>query len=176
MRHASSNNIFFFSDWNVLIKAGGKGYKHLRKHLFYPSPTLCNAVTNWLPLTQIPAHVSRNLVQVVQFCLAVIAQIQSLFLIWKGQLVWLFSLNMEDPCSICGIMINRKLKTRHMNMHSDVNFSCNTWDNSFSRSDVLKKHEKTHGPTYFWCFPCDKKEERYYKMLENHENSLYCRE
>ena len=63
---------------------------------------------------------------------------------------------MEDPCSICGLMINRKLKTRHMDMHSDVKYACNTCDKSFSRKDVLKKHEKTHGPTNFWCFPCDK--------------------
>ena len=63
---------------------------------------------------------------------------------------------MKDPCSICGIMVNRKNKTRHMKLHSKVKFVCKNCDKPFSRSDVLKRHEKTHGPPKYNCIPCEK--------------------
>ena len=90
---------------------------------------------------------------------------------------------MEDPCSICGIMVNRKNKTRHMKLHSEVKFVCKNCDKPFSRSDVLKRHEKMHGPSKYNCIPCEKSFQSRdqiiswfcIKMLQNHENKMNCR-
>ena len=112
--------------------------------------------------------------------------------------VLLFKTKMDDVCPVCGISLLRINLARHLRTHDEnPQFRCEICDKFFKTNNSLSQHKRTHRkPEDIPClFPSEQegehlhqifnsiersyksvrnKEERYWLMLENYENKLYC--